>query len=420
MDIRPPDLIELQDLLRRLAPDDDALDLSGVNGLAAAVALNPDPAPIAAEEWMAEIWGETDPVALFGAVTLDRLRELLAAHAADVAAAIADDRFEPVFIVDEDGETYWESWMDGFGHGTALRAEAWRGLEELPVLGLLAALLDMAKLLVAAQLPEIPVIDQDLLDRAPEVIPALVAALHAAQAGESLVYGAEADALVDALEALPPHLTELEDLLGRAGAHADMPDICAADGFLAAIVLSPGPVPIPPEEWLAQVLARALIETFDRDDLARLSALLVLHADHVADGMARGSYAPLFDIDEEDGDLLWQKWISGFEFGMTLRAADWELLGLQEIALLRGALRDLGQLLLWLREPDHEAIDLDVIDQAADLIPVIVEVLHDVKTGALKPRPAAQVPVRSTKVGRNEPCPCGSGKKYKKCCGAAG
>ena len=23
------------------------------------------------------------------------------------------------------------------------------------------------------------------------------------------------------------------------------------------------------------------------------------------------------------------------------------------------------------------------------------------------------------KVGRNEPCPCGSGKKFKKCCGAA-
>jgi SWIM/SEC-C metal-binding protein len=25
--------------------------------------------------------------------------------------------------------------------------------------------------------------------------------------------------------------------------------------------------------------------------------------------------------------------------------------------------------------------------------------------------------VAETKVGRNEPCPCGSGKKYKKCCG---
>ena len=27
--------------------------------------------------------------------------------------------------------------------------------------------------------------------------------------------------------------------------------------------------------------------------------------------------------------------------------------------------------------------------------------------------------IRSEKIGRNEPCPCGSGKKYKKCCGAA-
>ncbi|MBC7333982.1 MAG: SEC-C domain-containing protein, partial [Actinobacteria bacterium] len=26
-------------------------------------------------------------------------------------------------------------------------------------------------------------------------------------------------------------------------------------------------------------------------------------------------------------------------------------------------------------------------------------------------------PVRTKKIGRNEPCPCGSGKKYKKCCG---
>ena len=25
--------------------------------------------------------------------------------------------------------------------------------------------------------------------------------------------------------------------------------------------------------------------------------------------------------------------------------------------------------------------------------------------------------VKAPKVGRNDPCPCGSGKKYKKCCG---
>ena len=32
---------------------------------------------------------------------------------------------------------------------------------------------------------------------------------------------------------------------------------------------------------------------------------------------------------------------------------------------------------------------------------------------------AGQQPVvKGDKVGRNDPCPCGSGKKYKKCCGA--
>ena len=30
--------------------------------------------------------------------------------------------------------------------------------------------------------------------------------------------------------------------------------------------------------------------------------------------------------------------------------------------------------------------------------------------------PAPTVPITSQKVGRNDPCPCGSGKKYKKCC----
>ncbi|MDD4617044.1 MAG: YchJ family protein [Alphaproteobacteria bacterium] len=28
------------------------------------------------------------------------------------------------------------------------------------------------------------------------------------------------------------------------------------------------------------------------------------------------------------------------------------------------------------------------------------------------------LPVHSDKTGRNDPCPCGSGKKFKKCCGA--
>ena len=36
-----------------------------------------------------------------------------------------------------------------------------------------------------------------------------------------------------------------------------------------------------------------------------------------------------------------------------------------------------------------------------------------------KPPKQKPAPARTTKVGRNDLCPCGSGKKYKKCCGAA-
>jgi preprotein translocase subunit SecA len=35
------------------------------------------------------------------------------------------------------------------------------------------------------------------------------------------------------------------------------------------------------------------------------------------------------------------------------------------------------------------------------------------------PPPVEPIETSSEKVGRNDPCPCGSGKKYKQCCGKA-
>ena len=50
-------------------------------------------------------------------------------------------------------------------------------------------------------------------------------------------------------------------------------------------------------------------------------------------------------------------------------------------------------------ELPSEAMRFDLLKQIADIKP-----------------PAAQ-PEKQKKVGRNDPCPCGSGKKYKKCGG---
>ncbi len=48
------------------------------------------------------------------------------------------------------------------------------------------------------------------------------------------------------------------------------------------------------------------------------------------------------------------------------------------------------------------------------------DVLDEVtRMGILQVYKKAKIVVRDQpKIGRNDPCPCGSGKKYKKCCGA--
>ena len=38
--------------------------------------------------------------------------------------------------------------------------------------------------------------------------------------------------------------------------------------------------------------------------------------------------------------------------------------------------------------------------------------IHGESDGTVKKRPVRKV----SKIGRNDPCPCGSGKKYKTCC----
>jgi uncharacterized protein YecA (UPF0149 family) len=61
----------------------------------------------------------------------------------------------------------------------------------------------------------------------------------------------------------------------------------------------------------------------------------------------------------------------------------------------------------------------EAVAGAPDMIPYLVETLYRRQRGlervAMAPDPGRAPP----KAGRNAPCPCGSGFKFKKCCGAA-
>jgi uncharacterized protein YecA (UPF0149 family) len=58
----------------------------------------------------------------------------------------------------------------------------------------------------------------------------------------------------------------------------------------------------------------------------------------------------------------------------------------------------------------------DLLDASAALIPRTITVLHKLaRLRRAKARSSALE--RRTKVGRNDAYPCGSGQKYKRCCG---
>ena len=74
--------------------------------------------------------------------------------------------------------------------------------------------------------------------------------------------------------------------------------------------------------------------------------------------------------------------------------------------------RSFGEAKLTTTRCDH--CGWDPSEERATRLPVgEVNALAD----ALRPARQAAQPVRSDKVGRNEPCPCGSGQKYKRCHG---
>ena len=70
---------------------------------------------------------------------------------------------------------------------------------------------------------------------------------------------------------------------------------------------------------------------------------------------------------------------------------------------------------------DYEKLYFNMLDSKADYLYNLIEwdsiLSAEKKKGILLDWRKSKVVVNENKVGRNDPCPCGSGKKYKKCCG---
>ncbi|WP_313585085.1 SEC-C metal-binding domain-containing protein, partial [Lacrimispora sp.] len=73
-------------------------------------------------------------------------------------------------------------------------------------------------------------------------------------------------------------------------------------------------------------------------------------------------------------------------------------------------------------EIDPEKLYYNMVEAKAEWLYNLPEwdaILSEEKKKELyKKQKASGTIVKGAKVGRNDPCPCGSGKKYKKCCGS--
>ncbi len=218
-------------------------------------------------------------------------------------------------------------------------------------------------------------------------------------------------------------LDRLDALLGEFGDSAMTAE--ELDGFFAAIASGPGSVPM--DEWLPVVLgagegeatpafASAAQEREFRDLTSR-------HLGDIATTLARGEvWSPVMDTDE-DGKPSGNGWALGFLCGVEMRAKDWrDFLEDDEAGEAIDPVFELAHE----DDPDPE-LRSDPIpdDERDDVIGRMMQGVgrihawfapyRDGTAGALKP---ATMRREAPKVGRNDPCPCGSGKKYKQCCGA--
>lgn len=200
------------------------------------------------------------------------------------------------------------------------------------------------------------------------------------------------------------------------------------DGFCAGLITCPEV--ISPSAWLKHVWGSGGMPEFK--DLAEMQVmidLIMAHYNRVAALlMMQGEYYPVMDEDRRNGDILWEFWMMGFVAAMRLRPEAWA--GISRSGNVRAInalkkMEELAEIGVAFSEGKRPKSGM-LIKQAPTLIPDLVEDLnHFAKAqplGLASSFPLAAnmttAPARPQKVGRNDPCPCGSGKKYKKCCGA--
>jgi uncharacterized protein len=169
----------------------------------------------------------------------------------------------------------------------------------------------------------------------------------------------------------------------------------------------------------------------DQAHAQRILGLLMRHMNDIAETLRKvpEHYEPLLMENPNNGNpiLIIDEWCSGFMKGVHLDSDGW-------LPVVVGKPDWMSTITLYGTEEGWEVLEkknlsLDEHGALAAGLAGAVQQIHaywleqrrEEITGGTLPEVEGREPVRNpTKVGRNEPCPCGSGKKFKQCHGSAG
>lgn len=200
------------------------------------------------------------------------------------------------------------------------------------------------------------------------------------------------------------------------------------DGFLTALACGPS-LPAQPD-WLARVWGPSASDapTFESEaQKAHITELLTRHLSAIVYSLEQEleSFEPIFDLHEYEGDaheyMDGENWAHGFMTGIAMQREKWKaLFDARHGAEVLRPLYLLGS--ADITEEEETLIETPAQrEEISKRIPASIGAIYKFwapQRRAAEERLHGKAPETSgQKISRNAPCICGSGRKYKKCCG---
>lgn len=183
-------------------------------------------------------------------------------------------------------------------------------------------------------------------------------------------------------------------------------------GFMTALIT--GPDALDDSEWLPEILGHE--DYFSEDEREEVKQLVSALAQDLRRQLEAKTFTGFWECYATEEGTDYYPWCNAYLYALDVVHTDWfEAVDQEEFEELFYPLMALGGMF---DDEENGGIALELDDQeiqelAADLPVAVQDIYRYWQAIIRKPQTVRR---NGQKIGRNDPCPCGSGKKYKACC----